>query len=157
VVLLYFGEEEGRNDAARGLALRALGHGKRVLLLQCGEKQEMGERLLADSGKAQIEIKLIEKNLDTGGNAPSSQNIAVAKTALAAARQALLSGKYALLILENVTLALGNTPINEQELLALAKLVKEIPLSTDLLLSVSHAPPEIVKAADTISKFVKIK
>jgi cob(I)alamin adenosyltransferase len=157
LVLVYTGDGKGKTTAALGQALRAVGHSRRVLLLQFMKGRETGEELAARSFNTCLTIKSFNKNLNMIGDSPSPQDIAEAKEGIAEARRALIAGECDLLIMDEANVAVALGLLDEDELIALARLIQDTPLKTDLILTGRYASAEIVKIADTVSEFAQLK
>jgi cob(I)alamin adenosyltransferase len=105
-IQIYTGAGKGKTTAAFGAALRALGHGWKILCIQFMKGEiEYGE-VRAAPNIAGFEI--IQKGLPTfvDRGSPSEEDRRLAAEGLACAREALRSGLYDLIILDEINVAM---------------------------------------------------
>ncbi len=108
LVQIYTGDGKGKTTAALGLALRAAGHGNRVLVYQFLKPSslKLGERLALEQTYLPITIKALEAKWDINTSADNPADIAAAKTAIAQALEKLAeltsSGEYDVVILDEI-------------------------------------------------------
>ena len=103
MVQVYTGDGKGKTTAALGQALRALGHGWRVLMIQLMKGDPTYGEVIAASELRGFE--LVQSGLLTfveKGN-PSADDLRLAREGLSRAREALESGRYRMIILDEIT------------------------------------------------------
>ncbi len=153
-MIVYTGEGKGKTTAALGMALRAVGQGMRVLMIQFikgtwkyGEL-EGAKRLAPDFEIRQMGRGFTWETGDPEGDAKA------AREALSHAREAILSGQYHVVILDEINYAidLGQLPLE-----AVLELVKEKPPALHLVLTGRNAKPEIIEIADLVTEMREIK
>ncbi|MFD2444921.1 cob(I)yrinic acid a,c-diamide adenosyltransferase [Bacillus sp. CGMCC 1.16607] len=152
LTLVFTGDGKGKTTAATGLAVRALGHGLRVKMLQFikSPKRSYGEKSSLEKLGAQI-VQLGEGF--TWTKTPEIHRNALAK-AWAVAKETVMSGKYDVVILDelNNALAIDSFPIDDvlplQEVL---DLIKGKPEHVHLVITGRSAMQEVKNAADLVS------
>ena len=73
-ILIFTGDGKGKSTAAFGMAVRAFGHGQRVLIIQfLKQDQSVGE--LAGLKKLGIEVKQVGRGLSPDRTIRSTRNI----------------------------------------------------------------------------------
>lgn len=166
MIHIYTGNGKGKTTAAMGLALRAIGAGKRVAILQ-----------FMKDGKSS-EIKAIKKYhlpIETfsygagffkilGDNKPKEIHIKKAEAGLKKARELIESKKYDLIVLDeiNIAICLGLLDVNKViEILPKSegcspKSVDRKPV-VDIILTGRNAHVKLKKIADLISVIKKEK
>jgi len=180
LTVVYFGDGKGKTTAAFGMAMRALGRGLNVAVLQFikgepgvgkGVTWTTGERIFSDSFtklktqnsklKAKEPIgELFVKALGEGfvkiqgDKRPFSEHQQAARKALQYADEAIHSGKYQLVVLDEVLRAVGEKLFTKRDLMMV---VKSKPKSVHLVLTGHRVPKEIVGMADLVTEMKKVK
>lgn len=156
LVTVYTGPGRGKTTAALGLALRVLGWGGRVCVIQFVKGYpEIGEAKFADEFGDRFEVRQFAVDLT-----PSIREEDVLKRreaaveALAYAEAAVSGGEYDLVILDEIDNALHYDLISLPRVL---KLIENKPSHVELVLTGRDAPPEIVRAADYATEMLLIK
>jgi cob(I)alamin adenosyltransferase len=165
-VLVYYGQGKGKTTAAFGLALRAIGRGWRVCMLQFTKSGEwppgepVGENAAAPLLGSQFE--LISTGIGfvniLGDPHPFEAHQEAAEKGLALAREKLASNAYDLVILDEVLGAVGQ---GQLELGAVLDTVRNRPPSVSVLLT-GHDDreafvDEVLEIADLASEMRKVK
>jgi cob(I)alamin adenosyltransferase len=154
LVFVYTGDGKGKTTAAMGQALRAIGHGLKVLVIQFMKGKKYGEVLAAE--KYLPGITICQSGLDSFvmRNNPAPVDIELAQQGLNMARQALTSGEYQMVILDEINVAMdfGLIPVDD-----VADMIKSKAPAVDLILTGRYAPPEIIELADTVCEVHEIK
>jgi len=155
LVLVATGDGKGKTTAALGTALRALGQGLRVAILQFIKNQETGEsRFLADYAARRPE-SLFYRRLGLGcfRGRPRPEDLALAAEALALARE-LAAADYDLLVLDEICVAGALGLIETAEVV---RLIETRRPGLHLFLTGRGAAPEIVALADTVTEMKPVK
>jgi len=153
-VQIYTGEGKGKTTAALGLALRAVGRGLTVFMVQFMKAPESsGEHFAARSLDRLLTIKPLGRQGFIIGD-PTPQDRQMALDALNEARGAMLSGQYDLVILDEVNVAVSLTLLEANELV---DLIKARPDQVELILTGRNAHPEIMALADLVSEIRPLK
>ncbi len=155
LILIFTGTGKGKTTAALGLALRAIGHKMRVLMIQFIKSARSGEHIAARL--LQPELKIL--SLGRGFVYPERQeelkaHQQAAREALALAQKHMLSGDYQVLILDEIFPALSLGLLSLEDLL---NFIEEKPPGLHLVLTGRGAPAEIAALADTVSEITEIK
>ena len=162
LIILHTGPGKGKTTAALGLALRALGHGWRVLVIQFFKGDwpvVYGELELAKRLHPQMEVLQLGRGFVKimGDKKPFSDHVSAARQALEITREKMLSGEYDLIILDEVNYALGHMDFKLIELGDVLQLIKEKPPQIHLILTGRGAPQEVIDAADLVTEMKEIK
>jgi len=154
LVFVYTGNGKGKTTAAMGHALRAAGHGLKVLEIQFMKGKKYGEVIAAE--KYLPGNTIIQSCLDSFGmmKNPAPVDIDLAQHGLNVAKKALSSSEYDLVILDEINVAMDFDLISIDDVVAL---IKSKAPAIDLILTGRYAPPEIVELADTVSDIQEIK
>jgi cob(I)alamin adenosyltransferase len=154
LVIVITGNGKGKTTAAFGQALRAIGQGYRVFVLQFMKGRKYGEFIAAEKYLPRLTIRMSGLDSFVMRDNPAAIDIEWAQKGLDAARKAIKSGKYDLIILDEINVALDFKLIALPEVI---ELIKNKPVSLDLILTGRYAPPEIVELADTVSEVQEVK
>ena len=162
LTIVYTGNGKGKTSAALGAAMRALGHGWRVLIIQFFKGDwpvVYGELELAKKLYPQFEVLQLGRGFVKimGDKKPFEEHVEAAKAALTLTRERMLSGQYDLIILDEVIYALGYLDFKLIDLGDVLQLIREKPPQMHLILTGRNAPPEIVEAADLVTEMMEIK
>jgi len=154
LVHVYTGEGKGKTSAAFGLALRALGDGLKVYVIQFIKGG-------FDYGELHIAPKLQNLKLKAFGRGdfirespPSAKDIGLAEEALGLAKEIVYSGDFDVVILDEVNVALHLRLIKTNDII---ELVKNKPAYVELILTGRYAPSEIIELADYVTEMKEIK
>jgi cob(I)alamin adenosyltransferase len=165
-VLVYYGQGKGKTTAALGLALRAIGRGWRVCMLQFTKSGEWppGEPVGETSAAARLapELELVPTGIGfvniLGDPYPFEAHREAAEKGLALAREKLASDRYDLVILDEV---LGAVSQGQLELDAVLDAVRSRPPSVSVLLTGHDDREEFIERvlaiADLASEMRKVK
>lgn len=152
-VQIYTGDGKGKTTAAFGLALRTLGHGGRVFIVQFMKKGKTGEaRALSALGES---ISIIQTG-PSGFLGPDNREgfVRATRRGLKILKEALFSGEYNLVIADELSVAVGLGLIPVEELL---ELINKKPAGPELVITGRYAPQELLDAADLITEMKEIK
>jgi cob(I)alamin adenosyltransferase len=154
LVHVYTGDGKGKTTAALGLALRAIGNGLEVAMVQFMKcDQYYGEYAIS---KEIPRLTLLPMGRDclVHEDRVTQADMDAAKAAMDKSRELLLSGRYDMVIMDevNVSTRFGLVQVDD-----LVKLVKERPPYVELVLTGRYAPPEVVALADLVTEMKCIK
>lgn len=153
---IYHGDGKGKTTCAFGLALRALGRGWTVTVVQFLKSENSGERFSLSTLPGATLLPLPEQvtfsfRMTEGERAEARTRYAhQCNQALTLAR----SGKAQLLVLDEVCAALnaGLLPLD-----AVTGLLDALPPDTETVLTGRNPPEELLRRADYVTEFVKQK
>ena len=156
LVIVHTGNGKGKTTAALGLALRAVGQGMRVAMIQFIKGSwRTGEQAAAKLLGEQFELHTMGLGFTRRHPGYSKEkNQAAAARALAAAREKLTSGAYDLVILDEINYAIEYDLIQVGEVL---DLIAAKPPAVHLVLTGRHARPEVIERADLVTEMQAVK
>jgi cob(I)alamin adenosyltransferase len=154
LVFVYTGDGKGKTTAAMGQALRALGHGFKVLMIQFMKGKKYGEVLAAEKYLSDMTIHRCGLDSFVMRNNPAPVDIELAGQGLHLARQALSSGEYPMVILDEINVAMDFGLISVDDVV---EMVKGRAPTIDLILTGRYAPQAILELADTVSEIKEIR
>lgn len=156
LIHLYYGDGKGKTTAALGLAVRALGYGRHVVLVQflkntlCGELKS----LLQHSGITVLRGKAGDHFTFSMTESERQQTEKIHNENLAQALSLVRSGNCELLILDEVTDALKSGLLDEA---MLRDAILNKPDGLELVMTGHHAIDWMIEAADYVTVMKKIK
>ena len=150
------GPGKGKTTAAMGTALRAVGNGMRVLMLQFlkgswhyGELdavQAFGDKfIMKQMGRGFIKV---------GGAETDPEDVRMVQEAWNEAREAILSSKWDLVILDEINYAIGYGLLDPA---LVVETLKQKPAMVHVILTGRNAHPSIVEVADTVTEMKQVK
>jgi cob(I)alamin adenosyltransferase len=154
LVIVITGNGKGKTTAAFGQALRAIGQGYKVFVLQFMKGRKYGEFIAAEKYLPRLTIHMSGLDSFVMRDNPAAIDIELAQKGLDTARKAITSGKYDMVILDEINVALDFKLIKLKEVI---ELIKNKPPALDLILTGRYAPKEIIKLADMVSEVQEIK
>lgn len=157
LIILYTGDGKGKTTAALGLCLRAVGHGRRVGIIQFMKSDwEYGELKSLKQFLPQVTIKTLGAGCVgiMGDDKPFGVHKEAAVEALAQARKECESGKYDILILDEINIALHLKLI---DLTDVVDLLENKPDNLHCLLTGRKAPDKLIELADLVTEMKEIK
>jgi cob(I)alamin adenosyltransferase len=159
---MYTGDGKGKTSAALGAALRALGHGWRVLVIQFFKgawpvvfgELEMGKRLAP-----QLEVLQLGKGFvkHMGDQKPFDEHLVAAKEALRVARERIASGAYDLIVLDEIIYAIDYAGVQLVSLEEVLSLLDAKPPGLYLILTGRDAPQALIDRADLVTEMREVK
>ncbi|ASJ01498.1 cob(I)yrinic acid a,c-diamide adenosyltransferase [Thermococcus gorgonarius] len=152
LVHIYTGNGKGKTTAALGLAVRMLGSGGRVFIIQFMKAPNVyGEqKKIAECG-AVIESFGLPKFVH---GKPEKEDIEAAKKALERAKEIVSSGEWDLVILDEICVALGFGMLELEEV---KKLIENKAKNTEIVLTGRYCPEELFELADYVTEMREIK
>jgi len=152
LIQVYTSDGEGKTTAAVGQALRAVGWGKKVCIVQFMKGNKTGE-MLAFKKFPNVKVwqfgqagKFVKK--------PTKKDVQLAQEALDLANTIIKDKKCDLLVLDEINVALHFKLLALKDVLAI---LKRKPTNLELVLTGQKAPKEILALADLITEMKKIK
>jgi cob(I)alamin adenosyltransferase len=149
LIQVYTGDGKGKTTAALGLALRAVGRGLRVVMIQFLKgDQETGELNTARRLSPDLIIKPMGRKGFVDPGDPGDEDIRLARGALQEATKILDERLCDLLVLDEVNVAVSFGLLEEA---AVLKLMDDKPDDVELVLTGRGAPSSFVEKADLVT------
>ena len=157
VVIVYTGNGKGKTTASLGVALRAIGHGLRVCMVQF-IKGEWHYGELNSIKKLEPDFELIVAGKGFIGiiddDHAFEEHVRAARTALDIVEQKISLDTFDIVILDEINYAVQ---LGLLQLADVLKILKNRPKHLSLILTGNHACEEIIKLADLVTEMKEIK
>ena len=154
LVMVLTGDGKGKTTSALGQALRAVGHGFKVYMIQFMKGRKYGEVIAAEGHLPDLTVEQFGLDSFVMRDNPAPVDIELAQEGLKRAQEIIASDAYDMVILDEINVALDFKLVSLDEVL---KLIKNKPIGLNLILTGRYAPPEIVEIADMVSEVKEIK
>ncbi len=152
-IQIYTGNGKGKTTAALGLALRAVGAGKKVLLIQFLKDSQSSE-IKAIKKIKNFEVKSFGKKGFVNKSNLTRNDFNLAQQGFIFFRKAIESKKYDLIILDEINVAVNFGLVKVDDLV---NLLKRIPLKIEVILTGRRALKRLIQIADLVSEIKEIK
>ncbi len=152
-VHIYTGNGKGKTTAAFGLAMRAIGRGKRVCIIQFMKPDKgYGEQISAR--KLGIELYAYGTDRFVNKNNPSGEDINRANKAFEHGCSAIKSGMYDMVILDEINVSIDYNLLSLEDVL---RCMDDIPDRTEVILTGRYAKGELINRADLVTEMKEVK
>jgi len=149
-IQVYTGNGKGKSTAAFGLAMRAVGAGLKVIIIQFLKGQKYSEH--SSFKKLGIDYELYGTKEFIVGE-PSKEAKELAKKGLKRALKAFEEG-YDVVILDEVNVSVYMKVFSVEEVM---EVIKAKPDNVELILTGRYAPEEFIEVADLVTEMKEIK
>src|SRR5213075_1202553 len=156
LIIVNTGPGKGKTTAAMGTALRAVGNGMRVLMLQFIKGSwHYGELDAAKAFGENFVMKQMGRGfVKVGGAETDPEDIKMVEQAWDEAREAILSGKWDLIILDEINYAISYGMLDPAKVV---ETLQQKPEMVHVILTGRNAHPTIVELADTVTEMRQVK
>lgn len=157
IVIVYTGDGKGKTTASLGVALRAIGHGLRVCMVQF-IKGEWHYGELNSIKKLEPDFELIVAGKGFIGiiddDHAFEEHVRAARTALDIVEQKISLDTFDIVILDEINYAVH---LGLLQLADVLKILQNRPKHLSLILTGNHACEEIITLADLVTEMKEIK
>ena len=156
LIIVNTGPGKGKTTAAMGTALRAVGQGMRVLMLQFLKGSwHYGELDAVKSFGDKFVMKQMGRGfVKVGGEKPDPEDVRLVEEAWNEAQTAINSGQWDLVILDEINYAISYSMLDAKKV---AEVLKAKPEMVHVILTGRNAHPTIIELADTVTEMRQVK
>ncbi len=156
-IQIYTGDGKGKTTASLGLALRAIGHGWNVLIVQFAKGDQAnyyGE--IMSSSKLMPNLEVVQFGLDRVVYAANvtMDDYKEARKGLEFTKKAIQSNKYQMVILDEINICVDLSMIKVSEV---KEMLMNRPKNIEIVLTGRRAHPEIVAMAHLVTEMKPVK
>ena len=154
LVQVYTGNGKGKTTAALGLALRAVGHGLKVLMVQFMKGTSSGEFEACQRLSPFLTIRKAGREGFIFRGEIDPLDLKIAQEGFLMAKKAVENGEYDIVILDEINVAVDFGLIPLSDLLQLVDSKRE---TVELILTGRNAKSELLEKADLVTEMVERK
>jgi len=156
LIIVNTGPGKGKTTAAMGTALRAVGNGMKVLMLQFLKGSwHYGELDAVKAFGDNFIMKQLGRGfVKVGGAETDPEDIRMVEEAWQESREAIMSGKWDLVILDEINYAISYGMLDPEKVV---EALKQKPEMVHVILTGRNAHAKIVEAADTVTEMRQVK
>ena len=156
LILINTGPGKGKTTAAMGTALRAVGNGMRVLMIQFLKGSwHYGELDAVKSFGDNFVLKQMGRGfVKVGGAETDPEDVRLVEAAWAEARDAIYSGDWDMVVLDEINYAIGYGMLDPA---IVAEALRLRPEMVHVILTGRNAHPLLVELADTVTEMREMK
>src|SRR5262245_38863635 len=156
LIIVNTGPGKGKTTAAMGTALRAVGQGLRVLMLQFLKGSwHSGELDAVKAFGDNFVVKQMGRGFVKVGTAkPDPKDVRLVEEAWAEAERAIQSGEWDLVVLDEINYAISYGMLDPAKVV---EFLKKKPDMLHVILTGRNAHPTIVELADTVTEMRQVK
>src|SRR5437016_8906762 len=156
LIIVNTGPGKGKTTAAMGTALRAVGNGMKVLMLQFLKGSwHYGELDAVQAFDGKFVMKQMGRGfVKVGGAETDPEDIRMVEEAWEEAEQAIMSGKWELVILDEINYAISYGMLDPAKVV---EILAQKPDMVHVILTGRNAHPTIIELADTVTEMRQVK
>jgi cob(I)alamin adenosyltransferase len=154
LIIVHTGKGKGKSTAAMGLAMRCIGHGLKVGIVQFVKGVwQTGERAVLDDYPDLVTIKAMGEGF-TWDTQDRQRDLAAARNAWAMVKQMMAEEAYHMVIADelNIVLRYNYLPIDE-----IIETLKAKRADLHVVVTGRNAKPELIEIADLVTEMSQIK
>lgn len=154
LVIVHTGPGKGKTSAALGMAVRAIGHGMKVGVIQFVKgAMATGEKAVFDRFPDLIEFKPMGEGF-TWDTQDRTRDIAVAREAWEEVKRMIGDPSYAMVIADelNIVLRYDYLPVDE-----VLEALSAKPHMTHVIITGRNAPQPLIDTADLVTEMAQVK
>jgi cob(I)alamin adenosyltransferase len=157
LLIVHTGPGKGKTTAALGTALRAVGQGLKVLMVQFIKGSwhygELDAAKMLGSGRFQI-LPMGRGFVKVGVEKPDPEDVRLVREAWNFASDKMMSGEYDLVVLDEINYAISYKMLDPEQVV---EKLKQRPEMVHVILTGRNAHPLIVEAADLVTEMREVK
>lgn len=154
LLIVHTGKGKGKSTAAMGMAMRCVGHGMRVAIVQFVKGVwETGERDVLAKFPDQVTIRAMGEGF-SWETQDRQRDLAAARQAWEAAKELMADPSYKMVILDelNIVLRYDNLPLDE-----VVETLRNRPRDLHVVVTGRNAKEDLIEAADLVTEMTMIK
>ncbi len=154
LLMVHTGKGKGKTTAAMGLAMRAIGNGMKVGIVQFVKgKWETGERQVLEAFPEQIEIRVMGEGFSWDSQ-DRQRDIAAASAAWEMAQEMIADPSFGLVVLDELNIPLRYDHLDINAIVAGLQAKRE---DLHVVVTGRNAKAELIEAADMVTDMTMVK
>jgi len=156
LILVNTGAGKGKTTAAMGTALRAVGNGMKVLMLQFLKGSwHYGELDAVEAFQGRWIMKQMGRGfVKVGGAETDPEDIRMVEQAWEEAKVAIMSGQWDMVVLDEINYAISYGMLDP---IKVVETLKQRPDHVHVILTGRNAHASIIEIADTVTEMKQVK
>jgi cob(I)alamin adenosyltransferase len=154
LIQVYTGNGKGKTSAAFGLALRAIGNGLKVFVIQFIKGGFDYGELHAAKFLPNLELRAFGRGKFISKTPPDKEDVELAREGFELAKNVIEGGNFDVVILDEINVAMHLKLLGVNNVL---DLIRNKPKHVELVLTGRNAPSEIVEIADLVTEMREVK
>lgn len=154
LLIVHTGPGKGKSSSAFGMAIRSLGWGMKVAILQYVKgKWETGERNFFEANPDLVTFEVMGEGF-TWDTQDRARDIAAARAAWERSKAMILDPAFDFVILDELNIVLRDDTLPIAEVV---DFLKDRPLTKHICITGRNAKPELLELADLVTEFTEVK
>jgi len=154
IFAVFTGNGKGKTTAALGLAIRALGHGQKVAVIQFIKgRKDTGEKKFAEQFPKLLDFYVTGRGFTWNSKDPA-HDMELAREAWFFARSLMTEGTVRMLILDELTYLVKYNMVTEEEIL---DAISKRPPPMHVVVTGRYASERLIASADLVTEMKDIK
>jgi len=154
LVQVYTGNGKGKTSAAFGAALRAVGRGLKVYIIQFIKGGFDYGELYSVKNLPNLRLTAFGRGRFITESQPPREDLQMAREGFELAKQTVSDGEYDMVVLDEINVVMHLNMISIDEVV---KLIKNKPKHVELILTGRNAPAQVIEIADLVTEMKEIK
>jgi cob(I)alamin adenosyltransferase len=154
LLVIHTGNGKGKSSSAFGMAIRSIGWGMKVGILQYVKGNwETGEKTFFADRPDLLTWEVMGAGF-TWETQDRAQDIAAARAAWERSKELILDPAYDFIILDELNIVLRDDTLPIEEIVGF---LKERPMEKHICITGRNAKPELIEIADLVTEFQEVK
>lgn len=154
LLIVHTGSGKGKSSSAFGMAIRSLGWGMKVGIVQYVKGAwETGEKNFFHANPDLLTFEVMGEGF-TWDTQDRARDIEAARAAWERSKELILDPAYDFIILDELNIALRQDILPIDEIVAF---LKDRPLTKHICITGRNAKPELIEIADLVTEFEEVK
>ena len=154
LLIVHTGNGKGKSSSAFGMAVRSLGWGMKVGIVQYVKGGwETGEKTFFQANPDLLTFEVMGEGF-TWDTQDRARDIAAARAAWDRSKELILDPTYDFIILDELNIVLRHDTLPIAEIVAF---LADRPLTTHICVTGRNAKPELIEIADLVTEFAEVK
>lgn len=154
LLIVHTGNGKGKSSSAFGMAIRSLGWGMKVGIVQYVKGAwETGEKTFFHANPDLLTFEVMGEGF-TWDTQDRARDIAAARAAWERSKELILDPDYDFVILDELNIVLRQDTLPTDEIVAF---LKDRPLTKHICVTGRGAKPELIEIADLVTEFGEVK
>ncbi|MEO9598902.1 cob(I)yrinic acid a,c-diamide adenosyltransferase [Parasphingorhabdus sp.] len=154
LLLVHTGKGKGKSSSAFGMAIRSLGWGMKVAIVQYVKGSwETGEKNFFEANPDLLALEVMGDGF-TWDTQDRAQDIAAAKAAWERSKALIMDPDYDFVILDELNIVLRDDTLDIKDI---TDFLAQRPMEKHICITGRNAKPELIEIADLVTEFEEVK